>query len=1717
MSRDRVALRLIVLASLASLGAAGCGVWDGLFGDTKSAQHGTACTSRDEQYLAGLLSTPVSCNASNADTKCNAAKGAFCNLDRGVCDWNCITDSDCVSQGKGQFCLCNGTCSNTDPPDSGAVSSNPACNRQPALLRSIQATDAGTDALARACEFNDECPNGSYCNKSTGACQFSCMSNQDCTGGNVCDCYGKCVDPAANPATTPKSNLPDLSVSPSSVVVPRPNPLPMTPTWGTISERQFNIVLSTSVVSVPDGGASDGGTPVSGPSATVELTAGPGLQVRCGGAYVDKCSVGPSWNYAREQDSWVAKVTVTAKPLAVLAPNPPQESWFFTARSAEQAGPPVTVTIGYVDATAGVTGAWTDVDIANESAFTTATTGRFVGTMEVNTPSGQLIKTPVVAVRESGSPFLSVLDREDLLFLPLRLKTGTTQPDVLFVVDPVDDTTNDGLRTPLANAQKHTGTGELIIAMNVGGQMAQSSSLWTLNLRPAAAKEPGLCSAVTDCAEKQVCDAGLCRRSWSGIPVGGWSTPYQAYITNLSSPFRPNDDPDHVRCKLPTHVNLGIEFSNVAMTPSGDLYCSGLSTPTAPTVVPYNGIVAFNPPNRAASTIYDACMGELTEPFAFQPDPAGGSPAEKYGPGFFDETGGTFGCIAPGPYFFSLTRYKEMAANAANTAGVRDQARKEFIRMIGQWLELHAFLAREGREEMTHHDTYADGDVIPDNTPTDTPLGMEDLLLLLEKSWTPVFAGSVDIAGYAPALLREPDNRPAHGYTGGLVESHEAPNGIAPLVADALTAQFAVLEQHLNIVSRAVYADAGSEGVATRAQLALDRYGRYMRIAIEAEMFLQRLVNASSNPTTGKLDAPWAARYTQARQEFHSVRLRVIAAATRIRTRGNPLGIEERDLPLFFGDVAGANSRYFASSDYLLDRWAIPAVASAQGALTAAREAWITQKKQAVADDVAVADRERRLEGVRGTYGEAIIKACGAASVLVPQVPGPTTCMFNFECNPTYACLFHPSSGTNRCLKPLETSPQNVFDRLQEAGVSQTEFVRNCYTDQACVQSVATKRKCPGGPIEELTSDAVKMAFCRLMKREMGYPPKLSRKCATETCVGTTVEPDYIRKLGFTDFGENGNDHPAQSGLSCFIGQPVGGKKFVYSAAYPTATFNTTLGVFHTSQDGCKIDFCDVYRNWDLLNDTAVGPEADRITLECMKELNLARDLKVPHYPKDGDGKCFRGTLGELQNAIRGAALDVELARDDLVVLEGDIKAQEAHCKLIDANNMTVIRAWKELQEVKSTIHAISIGVDIVSTVAAAAGGGAPSGNLMSTAFGAVLDDANSKFELVQLAVAQSEKLAACWMSADNLSRRLVGTTMRIKRRTIDLETSLVEFNNLYAETTSRISEGQAAVGREERRPTGTFAHHFWFDEKVERFKREFEWARRLVFLAMRAEEYEFQQSFPYRKEILNANNPDQLELVIRNLQTEQAGRTIGRKRPEERAVVLSVRDDIMMIDDRTKADDGERQWSPALRFRERLWDSRYQVRDRAGNWIGQGVPFTVGVLPDLKNRCGERLWRVNATIQGDGLSSREPGASVQILKRNTFSSQWCADRSDGSPLQTSSITPSTQLFRTGSPGDSGGEVRQYSGAAIYPWFNVRRSEFFKEAYRDGSSEELAGRGLYGDYVVLFPKEMLDKGFPLDKVEDILLRFDYLSVDNLPSLAGAEKQRPRLPALPVQQ
>ncbi len=187
-----------------------------------------------------------------------------------------------------------------------------------------------------------------------------------------------------------------------------------------------------------------------------------------------------------------------------------------------------------------------------------------------------------------------------------------------------------------------------------------------------------------------------------------------------------------------------------------------------------------------------------------------------------------------------------------------------------------------------------------------------------------------------------------------------------------------------------------------------------------------------------------------------------------------------------------------------------------------------------------------------------------------------------------------------------------------------------------------------------------------------------------------------------------------------------------------------------------------------------------------------------------------------------------------------------------------------------------------------------------------------------------------------------------------------------------------------------------------------------------------------------------------------------------------------------------------------------------AGAYLGQRIPFSIHPLGTLglgnsqgvpvlaDNDCAERLWSVNAAVLGqDVFQGRESSITrLDLLKRNTFYSQWCSPPTGADEFQVATVRPEVNLLLD--PADpnrqpvAAGSITGESRGRMQPYLNVDRAEFEKAEYEQGSTEELAGRGLYGDYALFIPRSVLNldgrPGLRLDRIEDILLRLDYVSV-----------------------
>ncbi len=493
--------------------------------------------------------------------------------------------------------------------------------------------------------------------------------------------------------------------------------------------------------------------------------------------------------------------------------------------------------------------------------------------------------------------------------------------------------------------------------------------------------------------------------------------------------------------------------------------------------------------------------------------------------------------------------------------------------------------------------------------------------------------------------------------------------------------------------------------------------------------------------------------------------------------------------------------------------------------------------------------------------------------------------------------------------------------------------------------------------------------------------------------------------------------------------------------------------------------------------------------------------------------ECYKGEIGTAAMAIIGAQKNVEIATETAEAAEGRYDLQSLFCSekqvrleedlsAIDKHEERM-RKLREKRMVASAFGSFLSGATAMVT-SNPVGAISAMTDLATQGYQANMEEAEAAFQANMQKRSIEEDITACFHEADMMKFGIDNEYLAVERAIIDVENALLSIANMKSRVRQFLYEGDAAVERERRRTIPSLAHHYWLDEKVSRFESDFAWAQRLTYLAMLAVEYEFQQSLGLRDSILSARHPSALFDVVRVLEQEQAGRTLNGRRPEASTLVLSLRDDILALAPRSSAQAGERDWSPAVRFGELLKSPDFAVYDNDGRYLGQGIPFSIEEQGALELRCAERLWRLSATIQGDLLDVSAPGAPVFVLKRNTFLSQWCHEKGDQSPYQVGSVRPSAQLFHpNGNPGGEK-ETESYTSGMLYPWFNVPRSEFYQESFREGASEELAGRGLYGQYILLFPEagllEWTQDGsvpFPLDRVEDVLIRFDLLSVDDL--------------------
>jgi hypothetical protein len=1077
--------------------------------------------------------------------------------------------------------------------------------------------------------------------------------------------------------------------------------------------------------------------------------------------------------------------------------------------------------------------------------------------------------------------------------------------------------------------------------------------------------------------------------------------------------------------------------ANNTMEFSGDLLCQDDSGATyAPKIFPlitHADRVArnelFPSPPDSASELFDACLTELQAPVgtAGQND------------GSFNGVANALQNLFPDANCVSVPRF-EMAFDATfslvNPPTIRDK--KIFNHLLKQWIQVHSFLSYQGLQEARLRKVLASATSAttapvttdaPDPGTLD-PINLEELITLVDESWERLLFVQDLGPTYLTDVVGTPDYR---DWSGTLNVYSTFPErqahqdqwvGLPAIILEGINQELRLLRAFLEDAALAAYVPDPTATNAAR-DAALGRYSDTMRLLYLVEGIANKVYGTLTTPP------PWADRWNTARDELIGLREDVRRTAAALARGGNPLGIEEDDLPIFFGDPQGTNSRYFASSDYLVGQWAVPAVATAESSVALARDAWLQARNSHIQDRMTQTERDRRVDDIKAQQGQLIIDNCGLVGI----------------------------------------DAQDVIDAMQPAQGAPTIAPETCFIDPACL----ARANLAG---QDLTS--------KVSNAAIQY-----RLC-------TLNETAPYRNLP----------------------QPMAG----------------------CAQQGALVNGCTVRDLFNDFNSAQVTADASRhADLVCQARLGFRAPLPTAiDLVGSMDPSCYRGKLGATALQIISARQDIEIARDNWDAAEQGFKLDSAYCEQVEqSEDMAIDRANKLHDELDDLAEA-KLDAEWAQTASDGFFGWA--GQILSipaNPMGALGSMANGVGDLMDSSYKQSALLAqdamdraqrdyneaiaidqandtirACWHNVDKSQLGITAAYAQIARRGTDAMTAGEQLTTMMNENLQALRQGVNGAKREQNRYVGTVAYHYWLSDKVDRFFKDFAWAKRMTYLAMRAVEYEFQQTLPLRQAVLTASHPDQLQDAIRTLQQEVGTRTINRRRPDESSIVLSLRDDVLALPDHSIDAVGERRLTPTRGLQSRLTDPRFALHDTDGNWLGQGIPFNLGPEGVLADRCGERLWRVTATVQGDGLSDSQPGVPLFLLKRNTFASQWCEGHGDGvSRFQYGSLQPARRLFGESDTGSLESESNGFSTALIYPWFNIRRADFYKVAYQDGASEELAGRGLYGDYILLFPREVLEgtstttsacvdpkRGFPLDQVEDVLIRFDYLSVDNLPEI-----------------
>jgi len=1052
-------------------------------------------------------------------------------------------------------------------------------------------------------------------------------------------------------------------------------------------------------------------------------------------------------------------------------------------------------------------------------------------------------------------------------------------------------------------------------------------------------------------------------------------------------------------------------------------------------------------------------------------------------------------------------------------------------RRLSQWLTIHAYVARDAAQADKMRTVME-----LENQPDTSPVPLDDAFDAMERGLSLIlYPQYFDILTNMPnEWVADPDYRVASDPA-DFAAHHEQGLGLPVILLDTVAAYLELGDRYLETVETDIFLESLTSNSREGRKALMARFGRMMRYTLAIEALANGLyAKAKRHAEDTSTALPWAEDWKHAREKSGATLNRLAAHMNRVLDGQNPLGISDDDLPLYFVDPQTTNQRFFASSDYLLQTWAIPAVARADSRLDAARQAQIAKQDSEFRQLLTEQDLVRRTRDLKTHYGTPLRVACGLSN----QAENVFDAFLNGEYDLS-TCQYVPSNLNGQCESRIEkawrtTDSTELMDLVTECGSPAAEAA--------------------GGKLF-----GARRALCSLMR---------ARATQKDLTVSRDTKKKNLNPFAYWDEYANFNIE-VPDGLIDHLG-PVDDIAFdidYYILETPGGVASLQTGANHLESwpffddmqlDGCgdtivlpssiglltvsTIDqwtsevatflgngesgLCTVKSGGDCKGKSTVqalldkhGPWCDEYFSSHMFPIEFVSpaQLEEAFFAPEELAECYRGTLAELELDTLAARVQIRASLTALDEIKSRYDSVARTCLQLAQLDDTLTDAmdahYKAVQSLNKTAGLFGAAVSFVKGVARGdVGGGIIDG--IAGAIGTGMDqqrgELDHQFALVQQNIQSQKEALQCWAQAEQTILGYGTQVEAVKAALFNTTQSYVRHKNLIVELAAGLNEGAAIISNEEElfNQLPDQRHSYWYDEKLDRFDSDFAWAKRLTYLAMLAAEYELQQSFDLRELILEAEHPMELEAAIRQIEQQQATRGINGRRPESKTFVRSLRDEVLKLHDSTvlsSEEAGGLRRMPAVNsWLGDLMSTANSVFSSDGEYLGQGLRFNLSPDDALHYRCAERMWSVSAALQGDLLGVIEPQLPVFLLKRNTFASQWCDGRGpDGEQFQTGTLRPSVNLFVDSASTGQSNEAEAYSWGFVDAWINVKRKDFYSEKYTEGASDELAGRGLYGDYMLLIPnKGFIDQGVPLDRIEDVLLKFDYVSVDNGGSLGN---------------